>query len=163
MGGWALTPAGVPGPTETYPQQLRLIRLIYYPSRARAKKARPPPPMAMALLLSPTVSFLSSPSAPRSPGLSAAAASVSYPGKLHRRAPSIPSILFESYMLVWLVGVGSWDGSAIPCSHPTLLQISSNTCYASNFFGAAVCSAPNMLEQYQLGRKRIVRTVSFAA
>ncbi|PAN33064.1 hypothetical protein PAHAL_5G536100 [Panicum hallii] len=35
--------------------------------------------MAMALLLSPTVSFLSSPSAPRSPGLSAAAASVSYP------------------------------------------------------------------------------------
>ena len=44
----------------------------------------------MALLLSPTVSFLVSPAAPRSRALSATA-NVSYPSKLRWRASSIPS------------------------------------------------------------------------
>lgn len=69
----------------------------------------------MALLLSPTVSFLVSPSAPRSRALSAAA-NVSYPGKLCWCASSIPVVLFEfnSPLYAVLAGWGRFLGW-MPC------------------------------------------------
>jgi hypothetical protein len=74
----------------------------------------------MALLLSPTVSFLVSPCAPRPRALSAAA-NVSYPGKLRWCASSIPVVLFEfnSPLYAVLAGWGrflGWMSCPISCN-----------------------------------------------
>lgn len=103
----------------------------YYPSNPQAQQQRHPGPRRphppMALLLSPTVSFLVSPSAPRSRALSAAA-NVSYPGKLRWRASSILVVLFESNSSLYAVLAGwgrflGWMSCPTSCNPRSALRM----------------------------------------
>lgn len=144
----------------------------------------------MALLISPTVSFLASPSAPRSRALSAAA-NVSYTGKLCHRTASIPRRLRSRAMPLYAAGLAGWGRflechslpAVVPCNElwprrcwysvcspvPGVLHLcdavgslgnSFEHLRRVNFLGAAMPYGPDMPEVYQLDR-RIARAAIF--